>query len=78
MRLSALIDKIPGPEWFQVTVGCIVMIGGPSLHFLYSQQKKPGHGAFDVDKPEAVQQGMEPADKLRTARLSSQIINKNK
>lgn len=78
MRLSALIDKIPGPQWFQVAVGCVVMIGGPSLHFFYSQQKKPGHGAFDVDKPEDVHTGMENADKLRTARLSSQIVSNNK
>ena len=41
--------------------------GPPSLS--YGRQARPGHGAFDVDKPEAVQRGMDQRDSDRASRL---------
>ena len=67
--LSALLDKVPGPPGFKVFVGCVIAIGGPTLHFYGSRKLRPGHGVFDVDKPEAVQQGMDKADLERASRL---------
>ncbi len=70
MRLSALVEKIPGPHWVKVLVGSTIAIGAPTVHFYSSRRARPGHGAFDVDKPEAVQQGMEKADRARAARFT--------
>jgi hypothetical protein len=69
MRLSKLVDSIPGPNWFKVLVGSTVAIGVPTLHFYSGRRAKPGHGAFDVEKPQDVQQSMDQADRERAARL---------
>mgnify|MGYP000595581085 CR=1 FL=1 len=69
MRLSNLVEKIPGPHWFKVAVGSAIGIGLPTIHFYSSRRERPGHGAFDVDKPEAVQKSMEQRDLDRGSRL---------
>ena len=70
MKLSAMVKKIPGPPWVRVLVGTTIAIGVPTCHFYSQKRARPGHGAFDVDKPEAVQNGMEKATLDRANRLS--------
>ena len=45
-------------------------MGFCAIPFVTGQKKKAGHGAFDVDKPEAVQQSMDAAEQNRFSRLT--------
>ena len=49
----------------QVFVGTTLALAFCAVTFYGGEKQKPGHGAFDVDKPEAVQNSMEAAEKTR-------------
>ena len=63
----------------QVRFAVIVSIGlcAGSFYAMGGFSKKPGHGAFDVDKPDSVQRGMDSADALRLSRLSKSLTDQN-
>ena len=65
-----ILNKIPGGKNVKVFVGTAACMGFCAIPFVTGQKKKAGHGAFDVDKPEAVQQSMDAAEQNRFSRLT--------
>ena len=52
-------------EQQMVFLGTTAGIGFSWVTFLAVQSNKPGHSAFDIDKPESVQTSMDAAEKIR-------------
>ena len=67
--LLTILNKIPGGKGVKVFVGTAACMTFCAIPFLVGPSKKVGHGAFDVDKPEAVQQNMDRAEEQRLSRL---------
>ena len=64
--VEKLLRHIPGGQGTKVVVGTALIMGFLGATFFGGKSKKAGHGAFDVDKPQQVQEGQ---DKAETARL---------
>jgi hypothetical protein len=57
---------------FVGTTVCMTVLG---VTFFGGKAKKAGHGAFDTEKPEAVQSNLDEGEKARLARFAN---SKNK
>ena len=66
--------RIPGPIGVKVFVGTSALMGFCAATFYAGSSNKSGHGAFDTEKPEAVQAGMEKKDADRLSRLSARKL----
>ncbi len=69
------LSKLPGGQKYKVLWGTALTMGFLGATFFGGQSKKAGHGAFDVDKPQAVQEGQ---DAQEDARLSRFVSSSNK
>jgi len=56
--LKYLIQKIPGPQNFQVFVATSILLGLCAVP-VYTKDQKRGHDLFSQEKPEAVLQSQE-------------------
>ena len=63
MSLRSIFGKLS--EQQQVFIGTTVGIAISWVSFQAVQSNKPGHSAFDIDKPESVQTSMDAAEKIR-------------
>ena len=63
---------------YRVFVGTSVIMLFSVITFFGPKQLKSGHGVFDVDKPEAVQSGMDKAEEGRLTRFVKSGNNKDK
>ena len=63
MSLRSIFGKLS--EQQQVFLGTTVGIAISWVSFQAVQSNKPGHSAFDIDKPESVQTSMDAAEKIR-------------
>ena len=70
MVLNRLVNAIPGSQGTKVFVGTTVALGLCALSFFGGKAKKSGHGAFDSDRPQAVQLSMDEAEKNRLKKIS--------
>ena len=70
MVLNRLVNAIPGSQGTKVFVGTTVALGLCALSFFGGKAKKSGHGAFDSDRPQAVQLSMDEAEKIRFKKVS--------
>ena len=66
--LLTLLNKLPLSEKGKVAFGAVGIISFCAATMFY-KPKKAGHGAFDVDKPEAVQANLDRAEEARLARF---------
>ena len=65
------LNKLPGGPNTKGFVGTMLAFGFLGATFFGGKQKKQGHGAFDVDKPQAVQEGMDQAEANRLSRFAT-------
>jgi uncharacterized OB-fold protein len=70
-----MIVNAPGSNNAKTVVGVAAVIGLCAISFFDGEAKKNGHGAFDVDKPEDVQTGMDVAAKIRIENNTKRIID---
>jgi hypothetical protein len=55
--------------------GTILIFGFLGATFFGGKSKKAGEGAFDVDKPQSVQNSMDKADQSRLSRFQASNNN---
>lgn len=67
--VERLLNRIPGPRWVRVAAGTGLFLGFCGVTFFSGRKKQAGHGAFDVEKPEAVQRGQDSAEAARLERF---------
>ena len=68
--VERMLNRIPGPPWVRVLAGTGFFLGFCGVTFFGGKSKQAGHGAFDVEKPEAVQRGQDTAESARLDRFS--------
>ena len=69
--VERVLNRIPGPRWVRVAAGTGIFMGLCAVTFFGGRKKKAGHGAFDVEKPEAVQTKQDSAEGARLERFGS-------
>jgi len=65
------LNKLPGGQKYKVFYGTALIMGLLGATFFGGKTKKAGHGAFDVDKPQAVQEGQDAQESARLSRFAS-------
>jgi hypothetical protein len=65
------LNKLPGGQKYKVFWGTALTMGFLGATFFGGQSKKAGHGAFDLDKPQAVQEGQDAQEDARLSRFVS-------
>ena len=68
---------IPGGQRTKVWVGTTLALGFLAATFFGGKAKKSGHGAFDVEKPQKVQEEQDRAETNRLNRFVSSQEKKN-
>ncbi len=61
--------NLPGGQNTKVFVGTALILGFLGATFFGGKSKKAGHGAFDVDKPQSVQDGLDRSENNRMNRF---------
>ena len=68
--IENVLRKIPGGEKTKVFIGFGLCMGLLSVTFFGGKEKAAGHGAFDSERPEAVQAAMDKQEIARNSRFS--------
>ena len=69
MVLNRLVNAIPGSQGTKVFVGTMGAFAFCAVTFFGGKATKSGHGAFDSDRPQAVQTAMDAAEKERLKKV---------
>ena len=64
------LNKLPGGQGTKVAVGCAIAFTFLGVTFFGGKSKKPGHGAFDLEKPQSVQNAQDEQEARRLSRFA--------
>lgn len=65
------LNKLPGGHNVKVFAGLAITLGFLGATFFGGKSKDSGHGAFDVEKPAAVQQAQDRNEADRLSRFAA-------